>query len=88
MSCDLMGTLTEARIHSLSEADRYCDGDGPFLEIDGRGAASWILRIQSGGERQDIGLGSAKSVRGAESLSGTSVHPEVLFVPHSRPFTR
>lgn len=57
-----MGKLTAAKIRSLSEPGRYSDGDGLFLEINGRGAASWILRVQSGGKRQDIGLGSAKSV--------------------------
>lgn len=57
-----MGKLTAAKIRSLSEPGRYTDGDGLFLEINGRGAASWILRVQSGGKRQDIGLGSAKSV--------------------------
>ena len=57
-----MGKLTAAKIRSLSEPGRYSDGDGLFLEINGRGAASWVLRVQSGGKRQDIGLGSAKSV--------------------------
>ncbi|WP_422056238.1 Arm DNA-binding domain-containing protein [Sphingomonas sp.] len=57
-----MGRLTAAKIRSLSELGRYSDGDGLFLEINGRGAAGWILCVQSAGKRQDIGLGSAKSV--------------------------
>lgn len=57
-----MGKLTAVKIRSLSGPGRYSDGDGLFLEINGKGAASWILRVQNNGKRQDIGLGSAKSV--------------------------
>lgn len=57
-----MGKLTTGKIRSLSEPGRYSDGDGLFLEINGKGAASWILRVQTGGIRRDFGLGSAKSV--------------------------
>lgn len=57
-----MGKLTAVKIRSLTEPGRYSDGDGLFLEINGKGAASWILRVQNNGKRQDIGLGSAKSV--------------------------
>jgi hypothetical protein len=32
------------------------------LKVDKRGGASWILRLQRDGRRQDIGLGSAKLV--------------------------
>lgn len=57
-----MGKLTAVKIRSLTEPGRYSDGDGLFLEINGKGAASWILRVQNNGKRQDIGLGSTKSV--------------------------
>lgn len=57
-----MGKLTATKIRSLIEPGRYSDGDGLFLEINGKGAASWILRVQTNGKRQDIGLGSAKMV--------------------------
>lgn len=57
-----MGKLTALKIRSLTEPGRYSDGDGLFLEINGKGAASWILRVQNNGKRQDIGLGSTKSV--------------------------
>jgi integrase len=57
-----MGKLTALKIRSLTEPGRYSDGDGLFLEINGKGAASWILRVQNNGKRQDIGLGSSKSV--------------------------
>lgn len=57
-----MGKLTAVKIRSLIGPGRYSDGAGLFLEINGKGAASWILRVQANGRRQDIGLGSAKSV--------------------------
>ncbi len=57
-----MGKLTALKIRSLIEPGRYSDGDGLFLEINGKGAASWVLRIQNKGKRQDIGLGSLKAV--------------------------
>lgn len=57
-----MGKLTAVKIRSLTEPGRYSDGDGLFLEINGKGAGSWILRVQNNGKRQDIGLGSTKSV--------------------------
>ncbi|WP_294333671.1 site-specific integrase [uncultured Sphingomonas sp.] len=57
-----MGKLTALKIRSLTEPGRYSDGDGLFLEINGKGAASWILRVQNNGRRQDIGLGSSKVV--------------------------
>ena len=57
-----MGKLTAAKIRALTEPGRYSDGLGLFLEINGKGAASWILRVQAGGIRRDFGLGSAKSV--------------------------
>lgn len=57
-----MGKLTALKIRSLTEPGRYSDGNGLFLEFNGKGAASWILRIQAGGKRRDVGLGSAKAV--------------------------
>ena len=57
-----MGKLTALKIRSLIAPGRYSDGDGLFLEINGKGAASWVLRIQNKGKRQDIGLGSLKAV--------------------------
>ncbi len=57
-----MGKLTALKIRSLIEPGRYSDGDGLFLEINGKGAASWVLRVQNKGKRQDIGLGSLKAV--------------------------
>jgi len=38
-----MGKLTALKIRSLTEPGGYSDGHGLFLEINGKGAASWIL---------------------------------------------
>lgn len=62
-----MGKLTALKIKSLKERGRYSDGDGLFLEVNGKGGASWILRIQTAGKRKDIGLGSARTVSLADA---------------------
>ena len=56
-----MGKLTAVAVKSaLANPGTYQDGDGLFLKVDKRGGASWTLRFQRDGKRQDIGLGSAK----------------------------
>lgn len=58
-----MGKLTAIAVKAaLANPGTYQDGDGLFLKVDKRGGASWILRLQRDGKRQDIGLGSAKLV--------------------------
>lgn len=62
-----MGKLTALKIKALAEPGRYSDGDGLFLEISGKGTASWILRVQANGKRRDIGLGSLKAISLADA---------------------
>src|SRR5438132_6929560 len=62
-----MGKLTAVKIRSLSEPGRYADGDGLFLNINGKGSGNWMLRVQAGGRRRDIGLGSLKLISLAEA---------------------
>lgn len=57
-----MGKLSALQIKSLTEPGRYSDGDGLILKIGPTGGRSWILRIQVGGRRRDIGLGDARAV--------------------------
>ncbi|MDB5713032.1 MAG: phage integrase [Sphingomonadales bacterium] len=45
----------------------YQAGEGLFLKVDKRGGASWTLRVQRDGKRQDIGIGSVKLVTLAEA---------------------
>lgn len=62
-----MGKLTAAKIRSLTQAGRYSDGDGLFLELNRKDSGRWLLRVQADGRRRDIGLGSLKSVSLAEA---------------------
>ena len=56
-----MGKLTAVAVKAaLASPGTYQDGEGLFLKVDKRGGASWLLRIQRDGKRQDIGVGSAK----------------------------
>ena len=58
-----MGKLTAVAVKAaLTNPGTYQDGDGLFLKVDKRGGASWTLRLQRDGKRQDIGLGSARLV--------------------------
>jgi integrase len=62
-----MGKLTAVAVKAaLAIPGTYQDGDGLFLKVDKRGGASWLLRLQRDGKRQDIGLGSAKLITLAE----------------------
>ena len=58
-----MGKLTAIAVKAaLATPGTYQDGDGLFLTVSGKGAASWKLRVQHDGRRRDIGIGSAKLV--------------------------
>ena len=62
-----MGQLAVARVKTLTEAGRYVNGDGLMLVVKPTGAQSWTLRVRIGGNRRDIGLGSAKVLTLAEA---------------------
>lgn len=62
-----MGKLTASKVRSLAVPGRYSDGDGLFLELNGKDSGRWLLRVQSGGRRRDIGLGSLRSVSLADA---------------------
>ena len=52
--------LTHPKIQAAIKAgkrQRLADGQGLLLAIMPSGSASWILRVQSGGRRHDVGLG-------------------------------
>jgi integrase len=58
-----MGKLTAILVKTaLTIPGTYQDGDGLLLKVTGKGAASWVLRLQHDGKRKDIGLGSAKLI--------------------------
>lgn len=62
-----MGKLTATKIRALTEPGRYSDGDGLFLELNGKDSGRWLLRVQAEGRRRDIGLGSLKAVSLADA---------------------
>lgn len=63
-----MGNLTALAVKAaLANPGTYQDGDGLFLKVKKSGGASWMVRVQRDGKRQDIGLGSAKLVTLAEA---------------------
>lgn len=59
--------LSATFVKRTKAAGKYGDGHGLFLLVEESGAARWVLRIQSGGRRRDIGLGSARLVSLAET---------------------
>ncbi|MCD2323280.1 integrase arm-type DNA-binding domain-containing protein [Sphingomonas sp. IC-56] len=68
-----MGKLTALKIRSLAEPGRYADGDGLFLDVTGKAAGKWVLRIQSNGRRREIGLGSLKNISLADARDSAFV---------------
>ena len=57
-----MGKLTATAVKAAKAPGRYGDGDGLFLLVGRSGSKSWIVRVQKGGRRRDIGLGGASKV--------------------------
>lgn len=57
-----MGNLSATTLRGPLAKGRYHDGDGLFLSVTGKGARSWICRVQKNGRRRDIGIGSAKKI--------------------------
>lgn len=53
-----MAKLTALKVKN-AKPGRHGDGGGLYLLVSQTGAKSWMLRIQTGGRRRDIGLGSA-----------------------------
>ena len=57
-----MGKLTAVAVKAATKPGRYQDGNGLQLFVKESGAQFWVLRIQAGGKRRDIGVGSAANV--------------------------
>lgn len=54
-----MGKLT-AKFVEKAKPGRHADGAGLYLFVKPTGARTWVLRVQHGGNRRDIGLGSVE----------------------------
>lgn len=61
------GKLTATKVRSLKEPGRYGDGAGLMLVIAPDGSRKWVLRVQKGGKRRDLGLGSLAGVSLAQA---------------------
>ena len=59
-----LGKLTVLSVKN-AKSGRHVDGDGLCLVVKPSGAKSWVLRVQVGGKRRDIGLGSTLSLQEA-----------------------
>lgn len=55
-----MGKLTAKGIQN-AQPGRHADGQGLYLLVKPTGARSWVLRVQVGGQRRDIGLGAVET---------------------------
>ncbi len=49
--------LSPAFVRNVSEAGRYCDGNGLYLDVRPTGSRGWIQRITIRGRRTELGLG-------------------------------
>ena len=64
---DKMGRLSATFVKADKAPGRYNDGDGLYLVVAPGGSKSWVCRVQKGGKRRDIGLGSVKKVSLAQA---------------------
>ena len=49
--------LSPAFVRNVSEAGRYCDGNGLYLDVRPTGSRGWIQRLTIRGRRTELGLG-------------------------------
>jgi integrase len=67
-----MGKLTVISVKAAKEPGRYGDGAGLFLFVGPTGGKSWVVRVQKGGKRRDIGLGSVAKVSLAQARTSAA----------------
>jgi integrase len=61
-----MSNLTQLKVQN-AKPGKHEDGRGLRLVVSKAGSKNWIIRIQAGGRRREIGLGSANAVGLAEA---------------------
>ena len=52
-----LNALTPAFVRNVSQAGRYCDGQGLYLDVRPTGSRGWIQRLTIRGRRTELGLG-------------------------------
>ena len=74
-----MGKLTSIKVRTArpgtGESGKpakaiFQDGDGLFLLVKPSGARFWMLRVQAGGKRRDIGLGAVDAIGASRDAFG------------------
>lgn len=82
-----MANLTALAVKN-AKPGRHGDGEGLYLLVKSSGAKSWLLRIQSDGKRQDVGLGSvdtsSKTSSGDGDIDIPILHRKVLSLAQAR----
>jgi integrase len=70
--------LTATAVQAAKEPGRYSDGGGLYLWVREGGSKQWIVRVQKGGRRRDIGLGGFPKLSLAKArLRRDMVHAQV-----------
>lgn len=72
-----MGKLNALKVRNAVEG-RHADGDGLYLLVKESGARSWLLRIQAGKRRRDLGLGTAETAPRSKDAQAAAEKIELL----------
>ena len=72
-----MGKLNALKVRNAVEG-RHSDGDGLYLLVKESGARSWLLRIQAGKRRRDLGLGTAETAPRTKDAQAAAEKIELL----------
>ena len=70
--------LSAARVAKMSEAGRYGDGGGLYLQVSKAGARSWIFRFMLAGKSREMGLGAYPTVGLADARTRAAAARIVL----------
>ena len=54
--CHPINALTPAFVRNVSQAGRYCDGQGLYLDVRPSGSRGWVQRLTIRGRRTELGL--------------------------------
>jgi integrase len=78
-----MGKLTALGVKN-AKSGRHADGGGLYMLVKESGARSWLLRVQVGGKRRDIGLGTVDT---ETRKPGDNVIDQTIPILHRRQLT-
>lgn len=58
-----LNKLTVRQVDTIKKPGRHADGGGLYLRVSSSGSRSWIFMVARDGKRDEIGLGSAPTVK-------------------------